>query len=204
LFEAWIGDDALDHPFEAGCAHALAQATQSRQVYLMRGNRDFLLGSRFFAETGCQELPDRVALQAFGHTALLCHGDELCLADEAYQRFRAMVRQPAWQAQLLSRSWEERQALARQMRAASRQPDGRELPDYADADVPLALQWLTACGATTLVHGHTHRPGSNALGPQVQRHVLSDWDLDSSPSAPRGQLLRWTVDGWHRLPVYSA
>jgi len=199
LFEAWVGDDALAQPYEARCAQALAQAARERPLYVMRGNRDFLLGPRFFAETGCHELPDRVALQAFGQTALLCHGDELCLADVDYQRFRAMVRQPAWQAQMLARPWAERQAIAQQMRAASRaQPQG-EVPSYADADTPLALRWMDACGAATLVHGHTHRPGSNLLAPGHQRHVLSDWDLDGAEAGPaRAEVMMWSAAGWQR------
>jgi UDP-2,3-diacylglucosamine hydrolase len=202
LFEAWIGDDSLDQAFEARCGRALAHAAQRRSVYVMHGNRDFLLGARFFAETGCQELPDRVALRAFGQTALLCHGDELCLDDVDYQRFRALVRQPAWQSQMLSRPWAERQALARQMRAVSRSPDGREVAEYADADVPTALAWMAACQASTLVHGHTHRPGTNALAHQACRHVLSDWDLEAAGgAAARAELLRWTPKHWQRVPI---
>jgi UDP-2,3-diacylglucosamine hydrolase len=51
-----------------------------------------------------------------------------------------------------------------------------------------------------LVHGHTHRPGSNELAPGYKRHVLSDWDLDD-PKAPRAQVLRLTRDGFRRVEV---
>ena len=59
------------------------------------------------------------------------------------------------------------------------------------------MRWLHACGAAELVHGHTHRPGSNALAPGYKRHVLSDWDLDN---AQRAEVLRLTRDGFARLP----
>lgn len=207
LFEAWIGDDSLDQPFEAECARVLAEAGMIRPIYVMRGNRDFLLGPRFFAETNTLELADRVAVQAFGEITLLCHGDELCLADTAYQQFRTMVRQPAWQAGLLSRSWAERQALARQMRAASRAPSTAQEVQayaYADADEPLALQWMAQCKARTLVHGHTHHPGSNRLGHDACRHVLSDWDLDGHFGPARAEVLLWSAEGWQRVPVGTA
>ena len=52
-------------------------------------------------------------------------------------------------------------------------------------------------GSPEMVHGHTHRPGSNLLAPGFKRHVLSDWDLDT---AQRAEVLRLTRDGFERLP----
>ena len=54
-------------------------------------------------------------------------------------------------------------------------------------------------GAAELVHGHTHRPGSDELGPGFERQVLSDWDLDGE-HPPRAEVLRLTRDGFVRLP----
>ena len=179
LFEAWVGDDALSQPFESACADALAQAAGRRPVAVMRGNRDFLLGDRFFQATGCIELPDPCVLHWDGRRVLLSHGDALCLADHAYQQFRAQVRQAAWQQAFLARPLAERQTVAAQMRAASQASQGsRPVETYADADAPLCLDWLAAALADTLVHGHTHRPATHAMGPQRWRWVLSDWDLD--------------------------
>ena len=41
-------------------------------------------------------------------------------------------------------------------------------------------QWREQYNATTLLHGHTHRPGEHADG-GFTRWVLPDWDLDNSP-----------------------
>ena len=47
-----------------------------------------------------------------------------------------------------------------------------------------------------MVHGHTPRPGSSTLAPGFERHVLSDWDLDS---ANRAEVLRLTRKGFERI-----
>ncbi|MFO1340349.1 MAG: UDP-2,3-diacylglucosamine diphosphatase [Burkholderiaceae bacterium] len=207
LFEAWVGDDAATLPFEAHCVALLARAARRRPLLVMRGNRDFLLGDAFFHATGAVDLPDPAALHAPGISSqplLLSHGDALCLADTAYQQFRAQVRQPAWQHGFLAKPLAERQAIGAQMRAASRAHQERAEPiTFADADPALAAQWLGAAGAATLVHGHTHRPQSEQRPEGWQRHVLSDWDLDHAVP-PRAEVLRWSRQGFARLAPADA
>jgi UDP-2,3-diacylglucosamine hydrolase len=177
---------------------ALQACGLGRQLHVMRGNRDFLLGPAFFAATGVTELPDPQPLHAFGHTVLLSHGDALCVDDAEYMRFRSQVRSAAWQQDFLVKPLAERLALAAQMRRASREHQGRRDPvTYADVDPTLASQWLQAAGAHTLVHGHTHRPGSEAFAGRAERHVLSDWDLDHAQPV-RAEVLRWTAAGFTR------
>ncbi|HEV8691483.1 MAG TPA: UDP-2,3-diacylglucosamine diphosphatase [Ideonella sp.] len=206
LFEAWVGDDAATLPFEQRCMALLAEAAKRRPLYVMRGNRDFLLGEAFFAATGAVDLSDPVALHAPGiaqKPILLSHGDALCLADTAYQQFRAQVRQPLWQAAFLSKPLAERQAIGAQMRAASREHQRQQAPiTYADADPALAAEWLGAAGALTLIHGHTHRPQSEQRAEGWHRHVLSDWDCDHGHQ--RAEVLRWTRQGFSRLAPSEA
>ena len=206
LFEAWVGDDAATLPFEQHCLALLAGAAKQRPLYVMRGNRDFLLGGAFFAETGAVDLPDPVALLAPGISAepvLLSHGDALCLDDTAYQQFRAMVRQPAWQSAFLAKPLAERQTIGAQMRAASREHQQKQAPiTYADADPALAGEWLAAAGAATLIHGHTHRPQSEQRAEGWQRHVLSDWDCDHGHA--RAEVLRWGRQGFTRFAPSEA
>jgi UDP-2,3-diacylglucosamine hydrolase len=207
LFEAWVGDDSAALPFEAGIVEMLAAAAQRRPLYIMRGNRDFLLGTHFFEAAGAVDLPDPVAVHAPGisnEPVLLSHGDALCLDDTAYQQFRAQVRQPEWQAAFLSKPLVERQAIGAQMRAASRAHQQRAAPvTYADADSSMAQTWLAAAGARTLIHGHTHRPQSESRAEGWHRHVLSDWDLDHAQPA-RAEVLRWSNEGFARLSAAQA
>ena len=62
---------------------------------------------------------------------------------------------------------------------------------------------MSAAAAPTLIHGHTHRSGTETLAPGIVRHVLSDWDLDHA-SASRSEVLRWNSDGFTRLSVTDA
>jgi len=193
LFEVWVGDDAASAgSFEARCAEVLRQAAARRALFFMHGNRDFLVGDAFMASSQTRLLADPTALAFAGQRWLLSHGDALCLDDVDYQRFRADVRGAAWQQAFLAKPLAERQAIARQLRAHS---EARKRSDavYADADTPLARQWLQAAGASTLIHGHTHRPADHDLGDGLRRLVLSDWDTGATP--PRAEVLRLTADG---------
>jgi UDP-2,3-diacylglucosamine hydrolase len=192
LFEAWVGDDARDGEFEGACVEVLREATAQRTVAVMHGNRDFLIGDVLLAHCGARALLDATVLHAFGRRTVLSHGDALCLEDTDYQRFRAMVREPAWQAEFLQRPLAQRQQMARAMRDASTAHQAQRSPAlWADVDPAAALQLLDAAGSDTLVHGHTHRPGRVVLSATAARHVLSDWDFDGD--APRGNVLRLTA-----------
>ena len=200
LFEAWPGDDVLDlGGYEADCARALREAAARRPVFFMHGNRDFLVGEAFARATGVRLLPDPTVLLLGEHRWLLSHGDPLCLDDTEYLAFRAQVRQAQWQRELLRRPLAERQALARSMRAQS-EDRKRSGATYADADPDEARDWLAAANATTLVHGHTHRPADHDLGSGLRRIVLSDWDLQARP--PRAEARRLSIDGGaRRIPL---
>lgn len=214
LFEVWVGDDVLDtqdgdpeHRFIRQCCVQLRTCSQQRPVYVMHGNRDFLLGSRFAANTGVTLLPDPTVLQWQAHNTLLTHGDAWCLDDHDYMRFRAEVRSPAWQQAFLSQPLAEREALARGLRTDSeaRKEMGRQgaMPiQWADVDTPLATRWLQATHSQRLVHGHTHRPAEHDLGHGLQRLVLSDWDTQAA--RPRAQALRLHDDGtWQRVDLIA-
>ncbi|MEP6875599.1 MAG: UDP-2,3-diacylglucosamine diphosphatase [Burkholderiales bacterium] len=201
LFEAWVGDDARFEGFEAAAAAVLTKAAALRPIAFMVGNRDFLLGRAMLAACGIDALPDPIVLCAFDQRALLSHGDAWCLADTDYQRFRREVRDPAWQARILAKPLAERRALARSIRSESERKAAEHQGEWADVDAPTAIDGLMTARATTLVHGHTHRPATEALAPTLVRHVLSDWDLDH---ADRAQVLRWQDGVWARLTPAAA
>jgi UDP-2,3-diacylglucosamine hydrolase len=201
LFEVWVGDDMASRGFERRCVELMAQAASHRQLAFMVGNRDFLAGTDLLRHSGAMGLPDPTVLSLWGQRVLLSHGDALCLSDAPYQAFRREVRSPAWQAAFLARPLTERLKIAAEIRTASqgrRQFDGAS---EADVDPGEAVRWMHAMGTQELVHGHTHRPGSNTLAPGFKRHVLSDWDLDH---AQRAEVLRLTRSGFERLPPSGA
>ena len=201
LFELWVGDDMRSRPFEHACVDAMARAASHRQLAFLVGNRDFLVGAAMLRDCGLMGLPDPTVLAAWGQRVLLTHGDALCLADQPYQAFRQEVRSPAWQAQFLARPLAERLAIAAEIRRASTTRQRFDGAAGVDVDTAEAVRWLHALGAAEMVHGHTHRPGSESLAPGHKRHVLSDWDLDQ---ADRAQVLRLTRDGFARVAPSGA
>jgi UDP-2,3-diacylglucosamine hydrolase len=204
LFEVWVGDDARLDGFEARCAEVLATAARQRHIAFMVGNRDFLVGSRMLEACGVTALADPCLLTAFGQRVLLTHGDALCLADTEYQAFRSLVRSAAWQSDFLSKSLEARRRFARDVRNQSEmRKKGQPSPaNWVDIDSPAALDWLQRSNAPTLIHGHTHRPATEALGVGHVRYVLSDWDLDHPPL--RAEVLRLSAEGLARLALNEA
>lgn len=194
LFEAWVGDDE-----DCELANSVRLALRSLHdsgvaVFLMRGNRDFLFGPRFAAETGAQLLTDPCVLSLYDQPTLLMHGDLLCSDDLEYQAFRQQVRDRGWQERFLTQSLEARRAFAEQARAASQQhQDGlREegaLETIADVNPATVEDTMKRFGVTRLIHGHTHRPAIHSLragGRSAQRIVLGDWyDQGSVLSASR-------------------
>lgn len=178
LFEYWVGDDGLALPFPARVAGLLRQAARAAPAFFMHGNRDFMVASRFCAETGVRLIADPTVVDLYGSPALLMHGDTLCTGDHAYLAFRAQVRNPAWQAAALARPLEERVAIAKGMR--SRSEGAKDGKDEAIMDVaPEAVERaFVESGCALLIHGHTHRPARHvhaAGGRECVRWVLPDW-----------------------------
>lgn len=201
LFEVWVGDDVRQRVFEAHCVDVLAEAASRRHLAFMAGNRDFLLGPAMLRDSGLAGLPDPTVLLAWGQRVLLSHGDALCIGDLPYQAFRQEVRGTAWQQQFLAKPLPERLQIATEIRQASTARQRFDGDGSTDVDGTEAVRWMHAMGAAELVHGHTHRPGSDTLAPGYKRHVLSDWDLDH---AHRAEVLRLTRSGFERVQPASA
>jgi UDP-2,3-diacylglucosamine hydrolase len=199
LFELWVGDDSRLDGFEARGAAILASAARHRHISFMVGNRDFLLGAEMLAACGMSALEDPTLLFAFGDKVLLSHGDALCLGDVPYQQFRRVVRDPGWQRNFLARPLGERRAMARALRDESERHKLTQKPgEWVDVDPQAALAALSSAEATTLIHGHTHRPATEEIAPGRWRHVLSDWELDGSGPG-RAEVLRWEDGRFMRL-----
>lgn len=177
LFEAWIGDDAVS-PDQPVITALRALADSGVPVYVMHGNRDFLLGQDFEAMTGTRLLPEPSRIDLDGEPTLIMHGDSLCVDDVEYQRFRAMVRDPDWQADFLAKSLDERKAYAQQARLASSEHGGQTADEIMDVNAEAVERCMAEHGVRQLIHGHTHRPAIHELfiaGETARRVVLGDW-----------------------------
>ena len=174
LFEVWVGDDD-DAPLANEVRESLTAAARHCDLFVMRGNRDFLFGEGFARSVGATLLPDPAVMEVDGERLLLAHGDAYCTADAEYQRVRAQLRSAAWQREVLAKSLAERRALAADMRAASVAANANKADNIMDVTNGAVDAALAEAGVATLIHGHTHRPGIHDLGGGRRRIVLGDW-----------------------------
>ncbi|MCB1698848.1 MAG: UDP-2,3-diacylglucosamine diphosphatase [Halioglobus sp.] len=175
LFEAWPGDDD-DSPLAARVLRLLRDFSAAGPgLFIMPGNRDFLLGRRFCDAAGASLLPDPTVIDLYGEPTLLMHGDSLCTLDSDYQQFRRTARDPAWQSQLLAQPLAQRRALATRLRAMSREAGSMKSEDIMDVTPAEVDRAMAAHGARQLIHGHTHRPARHE-SPAGLRWVLGAWE----------------------------
>ncbi len=178
LVEAWIGDDDDSALAGAVCAGLRDCAGSGTAVYVMHGNRDFLLGKDFATASGCTLLTDPAAIDLYGQTTLLMHGDLLCTDDTEYMAFRGMVREPQWQQAFLAKPLAERRQIALQLRETSIEKTHGKLGSIMDVNQQTVVETMERHAVQRLIHGHTHRPGIHELtvnGKPAQRLVLGDW-----------------------------
>ena len=194
LFEYWIGDDDLEAPFNAVMAGLLrGLATAGVPVFLMHGNRDFLVGAPFCAATGAVMLPDPSVREIEGVRTLLVHGDTLCTDDVDYQTWRRTARSVQWQSEFLGKPREQRRRTILGLREKSKAVVQAKPAQIMDVNEDAVVDAMRRHGVNRLVHGHTHRPGRHALtvdGHPAERWVLPDWYgpggyLEIGPSGPK-------------------
>ncbi len=198
LFEYWIGDDDLDDAFNRSVAKQLRQlVTCGTRTFFLAGNRDFLIGPRFAAETGIELLPDTQKVGAGGTATLLLHGDTLCTDDLPYQEFRHLVRSEAWQRQFLGRSLAERRAEVARLRQRSAEAMEAKSATIMDVNAEAVGAAFAESACRRMIHGHTHRPGRHfpATAADCERWVLSDWEQN------RGDALEVDSTGVRRLDL---
>lgn len=177
FFDAWIGDDD-DAALAVEIQRQLHQYSRNHRVFFIHGNRDFLLGEKFARET-CIELLQESALIALDdRRALIMHGDTLCTQDTEYLKFRAMVRNPAWQQQVLALPLPQRRLMAADLRQKSLSMNAMKAEDIMDVTPTEVEKVMQAANVNLLIHGHTHRPARHHLileGADAERWVLGDW-----------------------------
>ena len=205
FFEVWVGDDD-DAPLVQEVARQLkAYSDAGPRLYLMHGNRDFLLGEDYARRCGAEILPDPTVVTLAGNPVLLMHGDSLCTRDQEYMAFRRQARNPQWQQALLAKPLDERRQIAAQIRAASKSMNSRKAEDIMDVTPEEVTKALRDHNSRTLIHGHTHRPARHTLevdGEPAERIVLGDWgelgwcikasDDSKAPTETKGlELIQW-------------
>jgi UDP-2,3-diacylglucosamine hydrolase len=199
FFEYWPGDDAIQSGFQYQVIKALKALTDAgTKLFIMHGNRDFLLGELFLEATGAELLPDPIMLNLYNQSVLLSHGDKLCTDDIQYQAFRKKVRNKAWIQSFLNQPLSTRIATIEQLRQKSEQEKSNKPTSIMDVNQGTVENFLADQNYPRFfIHGHTHRPKKHSHNIDNQictRWVLGDW-------YERGSYLRLCKDGFTELPI---
>ncbi|NCX93231.1 MAG: UDP-2,3-diacylglucosamine diphosphatase [Gammaproteobacteria bacterium] len=173
FFETWIGNDALTHTQRHVQVQLKRYAAQGLVIFIMPGNRDFLIDSKFCEQAQATYLPDPTLVHFGEHSCLLMHGDTLCTDDVAYQRYRKVIQQKWLQKLFLTLPITWRELIAQRIRKASR--DSKK--PYVSVDVTSSAVQKTYAqyGVTHLIYGHVHRQQHHIDGKNQYRFVLGDW-----------------------------
>jgi UDP-2,3-diacylglucosamine hydrolase len=199
LFDYWAGDDDIDDPHHHPVITAMRALSQSGcALFVMHGNRDFLMGQGFAKASGATLLPDPLLIDLHGRRALLTHGDEQCTDDKEYQAFRSKVRDPKCQQDFLALPLPLRKAQIAALRSRSEQEKSYKDEAIMDVNAGAIADLLRSYDfPPLLIHGHTHRPGRHTVtveGKRSERIVLADW-------GDRGSCLRCDAKGCEVLEI---
>lgn len=178
LFEFWVGDDNPDSHDRHVVNHLKNFSQSGTPLYIMHGNRDFLMGKQFAHDTGCQILEDPDIIRIDNQDILLMHGDLLCTDDTQYQKFRQEVRTRQWRDRVLSMPLADRLAWFQSLREDSRQSIQHKAAEIMDVNQNAVVRYMQDYHVDLLIHGHTHRPAIHHFQldkTPATRIVLGDW-----------------------------
>ena len=200
LFESWIGDDYKNELHNKVKATLKSLTESGIKVFFLYGNRDFLIGEKFFSETDVELLIDPFLLEGNGTTILLTHGDQMCIDDIEYQTFRSIVRNPDWQKDFLNYPISKRLKIAGETKDASKQSKQEKSMDIMDVNEEEVLRIFKKYKVNTMIHGHTHRPMKHELkidGRECTRYVLGDWNKTTA------MILRWSKESLQLIDLIN-
>lgn len=179
LFEYWAGDDDGNTPFHQQIISAMREVSRiGTPVFIMHGNRDFLMDKQLAQECHATMLPDPTLIDLYGTPTLLTHGDALCTDDKEYQAFRKQVREPVWRNNFLAQPLVQRKAQIEQLRKMSEIQKQTKAMDIMDVNLAAVAELFRNHHYPRMIHGHTHRLKHHLHevdGKACERWVLGDW-----------------------------
>jgi len=195
FFEVYIGDDDTA-VWLTKIKKALRKLTEGGvPIYVMHGNRDFLIREKFAWASGIILIPDPTVIHLADHNILLMHGDSLCTLDKRHQRFRQWTHCRLVQNLFLSLPKKIREKIAHTIRKKSIRRNTDSSDVTMDVNEYTVIDHMKKHNATILIHGHTHKPEIHELrihDKPTKRIVLDAWHES-------GNYLQYKQDGETKL-----
>ncbi|KTC65116.1 UDP-2,3-diacylglucosamine hydrolase (plasmid) [Legionella adelaidensis] len=175
FLHVWPGDEALNS-WSQSITQSLASLSETMPIYLMAGNRDFLLGKKFFTEAKVQRIKDPYVMQLGDASVLLSHGDRYCINDKSHQWLRCLTRNRIFYTVFLAIPFFIRKKMVQTVRTRSQINRSKSYEKLAI--VPdCMIKHMDQFNAKTIIHGHTHQPGLRLHNNGTYKQfILSDWD----------------------------
>ena len=189
LFNTWLGDD-LSIPIYQQIVDALKSLSQHTQIFLMHGNRDFLLADEFARQSGVTLISMPYLLESNLGDFVLTHGDELCTDDESYQQLKSILQHPITKFIFIHLPKKLRLKLAGQLRKKSVEAQQTKTIDIMDVNEQTVISLMQKYPQANLIHGHTHRLNTHKNA-DFTRYVLGDWKSDLGNAISIDSELNW-------------
>jgi len=189
LFNTWIGDDLSLVSYKE-IISTLKDLSKDTKVFVMAGNRDFLLSKQFELRSGCQLISEPYTLEQNANKFLLIHGDSLCTDDINYQKLKRILRNPITQFIFLKLSKNIRLKLTGQLRNKSIEAQKYKTAELMDVNQEATDLLMSNYSGFDLIHGHTHRQKTH-IEEKYTRHVLGDWANDKGNAIKITDKLEW-------------
>ena len=189
LFNTWLGDDVSLKSYKA-IISTLKELTKETKVFVMAGNRDFLLSQNFEAETGCTLINEPYQLEHNTKKFLLIHGDSLCTDDINYQKLKKVLRNPLVQYIFLHLPKKIRLKLTGQLRKKSIEAQSYKSSKIMDVNQQATDLLMSEYPNHDLIHGHTHRQNTHTMK-NYTRYVLGDWSQNKGNAIKLSYGLEW-------------
>lgn len=196
-FEMWVGDDVGCEVYAKTLSLFKELTAGGLPIYMMFGNRDFLMRQRFWQSTGITQLKEPGLVRIGDFSAIILHGDALCTDDVEFQKMRKILRHPIVTWLFLCLPQKKRIAIGEGMRAKSQKYNLNKAENIMDVNQQAVEALFDAFpNVTHLIHGHTHRAAHHSFernGQTFHRWVLGDW-------RPESQILVLNEEGLSLVP----
>lgn len=182
MFDFFVGVDRNSR-FQQRIRQIILKAkARGIQTLFQCGNRDFLMDKDMAEYFGMKLIGDFYIIPTPDGQALLIHGDQLCLHDRSYQKFRTMSKNKIIRFVFMALPLSWRKKIALKIRKKSQKQeilrDNERENSLNDPKVKEAgAHFLATTGSKILIHGHFHIFGgqNDAFGEDTYRLGLGMW-----------------------------